>query len=52
MLAKKSVLAFYLALYFRHSEKTFNAKINSLLPLGTSTATLQTQKSISSCSNL
>ena len=44
---KKSILAFYLALYFRHSEKTGDETFNSLLPLATSTATLQTKKSIS-----
>ena len=47
-----SILVFYLALYFRHSEKTGDATVSSLLPLATSTATLQTKKSISTCSNL
>ena len=29
---KKSILVFYLALYFRHSEKTGDATVSSLLP--------------------
>ena len=51
MLTKKSALVFYLVLYFRHSEKTGDATVNSLLPLKTSAVILQTQKSISTCSN-
>ena len=51
MLAKKYALVFYLVLYFRPSQKTSDATVISLLPLKTSTVTLQTQKSISTCSN-
>ena len=40
-LQKESALVFYVALYFRHSEKAGDPTVNSLLPLATSTATLQ-----------